>query len=195
MKTIVLLIAASLFLASLSYSQNVGIGTTTPMAQLAVGSVSQFRVNSTGNLVMINNVPYSFPADTLNDTNQYLKNDGSGNLKWTPAPRPVMRVFSVAPIGISAWAIDNPADYGSGSNSNPTLTLHKGFTYQFSVNALGHPFRISNAPTSGIYNVGVTNNTEDNGIITFTVPMDAPATLYYYCTVHFTTMHGTLTIL
>ena len=195
MKTIVLLIAASLFLASLSYSQNVGIGTTTPMAQLAVGSVSQFRVNSTGNLVMINNVPYSFPADTLNDTNQYLKNDGSGNLTWAPAPRPVMRVFSVANFGASAWAIDNPGDYGSNNNLNPTLVLHKGFTYQFLVNGNGHPFMISNMASSGSYNVGVINNGISSGIITFTVPMDAPATLFYYCTIHTTVMKGTLTIL
>jgi hypothetical protein len=125
MKTSVLLIVATLFLASHAQAQNVGIGTSTPMAQLAVGSASQFRVNSTGNLVMINNVPYSFPADTLNDTNQYLKNDGSGNLKWAPAPRPVMRVFAVANFGASAWAIDNNADYGSNNNQNPTLTLHK----------------------------------------------------------------------
>jgi plastocyanin len=195
MKTLVLLIIATIFLASNMQSQNVGIGTTTPMAQLAVGSASQFRVSSTGNLIRINNVPYSFPADTLNDTNQYLKNDGSGNLTWTPAPRPVVRIFSAVAVGISAWAIDNPADYGSNNNQNPTLTLQKGFTYRFTINAPGHPFMISTAPSSGSYNIGVSNNGEDVGIITFTVPMDAPATLYYYCTAHNTAMKGILNIL
>ncbi len=191
MKTIVLVIA-TILLATHSQSQNVGIGTTTPMSQLSVGSASQFRVNSSGNIVMINNIPYSFPA--VQGTNQYLKNDGSGNLTWAPATRPVVRIFSAVPSGTSAWLIDNAADYGSGSNANPGLTLHKGFTYQFSINAVGHPFTISNSPSSGSYNVGVSNNGEDSGIITFTVPMDAPATLFYYCSMHPTTMKGTLTI-
>ena len=67
-----------------SHSQNVGIGTLTPMDQLSVGSSSQFRVSNTGNLVRINNIPYSFPS--AQGTNQYLKNDGAGNLTWAPAP-------------------------------------------------------------------------------------------------------------
>jgi plastocyanin len=193
MKTIVLFIAASFLLVSHAQSQNVGIGTTTPLSRLSVGSLSQFQVNDTGNLVRINNIPYSFPV--AQGANQYLKNDGAGNLSWAPVARPVVRIFSVVNFIASAWAIDNNSDYGSNSNLNPTLTLHKGFTYQFVINGNGHPFMISNAPSSGSYNVGVTNNGISSGIISFTVPMDAPATLYYYCTIHTTIMKGTLTIL
>lgn len=190
-KLIALLVA--FLVTANSYSQNVGIGTTTPMAQLSVGSNSQFRVNSTGNIVRINNIPYSFPA--AQGENQYLKNDGAGNLTWAPVARPVVRVFSVVPNGtFSAWLIDNTTDYASGSNADPTLVLHKGFTYQFNINAPGHPFFISDTPGMGQYTVGITNNGITSGTITFTVPMDAPSTLYYYCSVH-GAMNGTLTIL
>lgn len=189
-------ITTLLFLFTLlaqTLAQNVGIGTTTPMAQLSVGNNSQFRVNTTGNIIRINDVQYSFPS-LQSVGQQYLRNDGAGNLTWGAVSRPVVRIFSITASGITNYLIDNPADYGSGSNADPTLVLQRGFTYQFSINATGHPFTISNAPTSGVYNVGVTNNGEDNGIISFTVPMDAPSTLYYYCAIHNTSMNGTFLI-
>jgi hypothetical protein len=193
MKTKLIALMVALIVTSHLQSQNVGIGTTTPMAQLSVGNDSQFRVNSTGNIVRINNVIYSFPSSQ--GINQYLKNDGAGNLSWAPASRPVSRVFSVVPNGtFSAWLIDATTDYVSGSNADPTLVLVRGLTYQFSINATGHPFWITATPGSGSFSVGVTNNGTSNGTITFTVPMDAPTTLYYYCSVH-AAMNGTLTIL
>jgi hypothetical protein len=192
MKRLFIAIVVVLLLVTNSKAQNVGIGTTTPLEQLSVGSSSQFRVNSSGNLVRINNIPYSFPS--IQGTNQYLKNDGSGNLTWEPAPRPVVRIFSLVPQpGFANWLIDNAADYESGSNADPTLVLQRGFTYQFNINAPGHPFFISNTPGTGAYTVGITNNGIMNGTITFTVPMDAPATLFYYCNVH-AAMNGTITI-
>lgn len=178
-------------------AQNVGIGTATPLAQLSVGSSSQFQVNSTGNLIRINNVPYSFPS-VQGGSNQILRNDGSGNLVWSavpaaPAvPRPVVRIFNLTGDFVS-WLIDNPSDYNSGSNANPTLVLQRGFTYQFSVNAPGHPFRIALTDLGAPYTIGITNNDASVGVVTFTVPMDAPAILYYYCTFH-SSMKGIINI-
>lgn len=168
-----------------SNAQNVGIGTITPMAQLSVGSASQFQVNSSGNLIRINNVPYTFPS-VQGAANQILKNDGSGNLIWSDVPsmaRPIVRIFSLVAIGFT-WAIDNASDYNSGSNINPILVLHRGFTYQFNVNAPGHPFRIAITDLGLPYTVGITNNDVQIGVLTFTVPVDAPATLFYYCIPH-----------
>src|SRR6186997_2585161 len=105
MKHFYLLLIATLFLRTQTHSQNVGIGTVTPIAKLSVGSASQFQVNNTGNIIRINDLPYSFP--TSQGTNQYLMNDGSGNLNWAPAPRPVVRVFTLLGNG-SDWLIDNP---------------------------------------------------------------------------------------
>jgi hypothetical protein len=47
-----------------------------------IGSSSQFRVNNSGNLVRINNIPYSFPSAQAVSPDMFMKNDGSGNLSW-----------------------------------------------------------------------------------------------------------------
>ncbi len=63
---------------------NVGIGNTSPAAKLSVGNTSEFRVNSTGDLSRVKNVPYSWPASNPGGTtgNFYLRNNGSGTLIW-----------------------------------------------------------------------------------------------------------------
>ena len=101
--------------------------------------------------------------------------------------------FNVSNDGAVAYLFDG--DGFSSQASNPTLYLKKGLTYEFIVNASGHPFRIqSTTGTSGTpYNDGVTNNGDDVGTVRFTVDMDAPATLYYQCTAH-AAMNGTITI-
>jgi hypothetical protein len=79
---------------------------------------------------------------------------------------------------------------GSGNVENATLTLYRGETYKFFVSAgLGpdaEPFFIRPTQTSGFdkndilnYNFGVINNGDSSGTITFTIPYNAPNTLYY----------------
>jgi hypothetical protein len=172
-------------------AQNVGIGTSNPLEKLSVGSNSEFRVDNTGNITRIRNLVYTFP--TVQGTNQYLKNDGAGNLTWEPAPKPVVHIFSIVNSGMTAWAIDNAADYQAATNLNPTLVLYRGFTYQFKITATGHPFRIAVSNGGAAYTTGLSLNTIDNGTITFTVPMDAPDNLFYYCTVH-AAMNGSFII-
>ena len=92
--------------------------------------------------------------------------------------------FNVTSNSSVAWLINNPSDYVSGSNVNPTLTLTRGMTYRFNVNVNGHPFRIASSSSGPAFNVGVTNNDVMNGTLTFKVPMDAPSQLYYYCLAH-----------
>ena len=80
---------------------------------------------------------------------------------------------------------------------NPTLTLVEGETYTFNIQALGHPFwikTVSSTGTENAYNNGVTNNGIANGTITFTVPYDAPSTLYYNCQFH-SSMAGEINII
>ena len=60
-------------------------------------------------------------------------------------------------------------------------------TYTFNVSTSGHPFYINTAQGTGTansYNSGVANNGAVSGSITFTVPSDAPNTLYYNCEFH-----------
>ncbi|HVJ16958.1 MAG TPA: hypothetical protein VM686_16065, partial [Polyangiaceae bacterium] len=96
--------------------------------------------------------------------------------------------LEVTNVGLTAYDID-------GEN-NPDLTLCRGNTYTFQVDALGHPFFIKTEPGIGEANQftdGVTNNGEDNGDVEFAVPNDAPDELHYNCGVH-AAMTGTLTI-
>ena len=61
----------------------------------------------------------------------------------------------------------------------------RGQRYAFLNNSGGnHPFQIQSDANSTAYNTGVTNNNATSGYITFNVPMDAPAHLYYKCSNH-----------
>ena len=66
----------------------------------------------------------------------------------------------------------------------PVLYLQRGTTYNFNMSTPGHPLRINVSNGGVAYNTGVTNNGIDSGTIIFTPTMDAPATLYYQCTIH-----------
>lgn len=88
---------------------------------------------------------------------------------------------------------------GTFTNANdPALTLARGGTYTFVMEYSGtHPFYIKSLDivgTNGAYNDGVTNNGALAGqTLTFTVPIDAPDTLYYRCSSH-SGMGGTINI-
>ncbi|MGC1514555.1 MAG: CHRD domain-containing protein [Maribacter sp.] len=101
--------------------------------------------------------------------------------------------YDVTNTGTSAYVL-NGGDLDNASN--PDLTLTRGMTYTFTVNASGHPFFIKTVQgntNANAYNSGVTNNGAQTGTISFTVPMDAPDTLFYNCQFH-SAMTGTFTI-
>ncbi|MDD5511813.1 MAG: hypothetical protein PHI12_13530, partial [Dehalococcoidales bacterium] len=72
---------ASPFMVS-DQSGNIGIGDTTPASLLTVGANDVFQVNSSGDIVKIKNVTYSWPS-SQGAVDTFLQNDGSGNLSWT----------------------------------------------------------------------------------------------------------------
>jgi hypothetical protein len=92
--------------------------------------------------------------------------------------------FNVTNTGTTAYIFNG----GSFSDANnPELTLKRGETYEFVVNASGHPFYIKTVQgntNSNAYNNGVSNNGAQQGTVTFTVPADAPDTLFYNCQFH-----------
>lgn len=101
--------------------------------------------------------------------------------------------FDVSNGGASAYVFN---DGGFTNANNPDLTLVRGETYTFTINSPGHPFYIKSSQgngTSNAYNSNVTNNGTADGTITFTVPDDAPDTLFYNCQFH-GAMTGTITI-
>jgi len=107
---------------------------------------------------------------------------------------PVAGRFSIVNSSSSAYVFTGS---GTSSDSNPTLYLTRGQTYEFVVNASGHPFYIktvSGTGTGNAYSDGVTNNGAETGTVTLAVQMDAPDTLYYNCSAH-SAMAGTIYIL
>ena len=89
------------------------------------------------------------------------------------------------------------------AKDNPAITLYRGNTYKFKIDAEGHPFYFMTEPvssglasdgsTSIVYTKGVANSGADKGTITFTVPSDAPDSLFYQCGNH-GAMHGVVKI-
>ncbi len=62
---------------------NVAIGHTNPLAKFTVGTSNQeFRVNSSGDLIRINNVPYTWPTTNATATGYVLSSTTGGTLSW-----------------------------------------------------------------------------------------------------------------
>jgi len=107
-------------------------------------------------------------------------------------PSPTL-LFRFSGVGNTAYNVQGPGFPASGSQ-NATIVLYRGFTYDLhSVSGATHPLRIQ--ATTGLgqsaYTTGVTGS--ESGLQSFTVPMNAPNTLYYQCTVH-SAMNGTFDI-
>lgn len=92
----------------------------------------------------------------------------------------------------------NSVGYQIDGVTNAPLTLTRGYTYAFKINASGHPLwmqRTGNAYNiSNLWTLGVSNNGAQIGTIIFTVPTSAPDTLYYQCQYH-PLMYGVMTII
>jgi hypothetical protein len=71
---------------------------------------------------------------------------------------------------------------GIADVANPSITLVRGYTYNFNINTPGDSFYIKTAKVTGTgsqYTNGIAGNGTSGGVITFTVPQDAPSVLYY----------------
>jgi len=128
---------------------------------------------------------------------------------WIPEGPGSIEIDSVGPSAVVEYSVENLAQGAYNftqreNENNPILTLYRGNTYKFNVNAKGHPFWIMTEPykskistdgsTSTIFDTGVINNGADEGTVTFTVPTTgAPDTLYYQCGNH-DAMYGILQI-
>lgn len=100
--------------------------------------------------------------------------------------------LSVSNSGATAWVIDG--------QSNPSLTLVRGDTYQFNLQAVSaiHPFYIKTSNSTGSGNqftMGVTNNgATGSATLTFVVPAAAPDSLHYNCGNH-SAMNGPIAVM
>ena len=121
--------------------------------------------------------------------------DGADGADGAPGSMPTVMEMSVT---VSSM------DFYIDGLQQPEVGLYRGFTYTFEQSASSnspHPLRLSTTSdgTHGggsQYTDGVTytGTQGSNGLLTFTVPLDAPDTLYYYCQNH-AGMGGTIQIL
>ena len=91
---------------------------------------------------------------------------------------------------------------GTRSGDNPNIgPMYRGGTYTFNITATGHPLYLTTDNGTnfaqgayfGEYTNGVTGSRTDSGTLTFTVPSNAPNTLYYQCGNH-SAMRGQIII-
>lgn len=111
---------------------------------------------------------------------------------WLPAGPDSVDVFTGTVPLTDAWEVtrgQTAYTFSDVPGQNPTLTLVRGGNYTFTVNQTGTPFYIQAAPgisglMPGTNNIssrtvlGVTNNGEDNGTVTFDVPLKDAQSFY-----------------
>ena len=125
---------------------------------------------------------------------------------WVPEGPSVVSVDITKPGSVSVIKVKNNAagayNFSGYTGDNPTLTLYRGNTYKFEVEAKGHPFYIKTEKISGSTkqydSEHVDNNGAMQGTVTFTVPKsdsssDLPDILFYACGNH-TSMQGNILI-
>jgi len=143
---------------------------------IKAGNTEQIMLGVTSSLATINSVSASFSI-----VYNILANGTGSNI--LPIPGNHQKSFVITNTNSSSFDFE-------GIGSNPTLTLFRGETYKFNVDAietfggLEYPFWIRTQQIEGIgerfdYNIGMVNNGDSRGTITFTVPYNAPNKLYY----------------
>ncbi len=187
--------------SSINVFQTVGAdtGSTTADSQtdtLTIAGGTNITTSITGDTCTINfsgSLTTTFAA--LTDTNVTGIAQGD-SLFWNGSS------WTVTRSPITWWELDanGASDYTftgpgfSAATNDPTLYLMRGMTYAFDNNTGGnHPFRIQS--TQGLSGTPYTTGQSGSGtaVLYFTVPMDAPAVLYYQCTIH-AAMQGQINI-
>jgi len=156
--------------------------------------------NSYSTVYVGTNTYLTFTAGSSNYSSLGPTNPNLPKIMWGCADNSAQRIYygTENVLGSTSYTVVNSgaSAYTIDSANNPTLDLKRGWTYTFAVNSPGHPFWIKTAAVTGTgsaYSTGVTNNGIEDGSITFTVPLNAPDTLYYICQFH-SAMQGTINI-
>jgi hypothetical protein len=137
----------------------------------STNSIDYFQYINSDRLILAPGGQITFPDNTVQT---------SANILW-----------SISASGSSDYVFSGPGIV-SGNTNDPVLYLYRGFTYTF-VNTTGssHPFAIRVSNGGADYTSGVSGS--QTGTQTFVVPMNAPSTLYYQCTIH-SSMGNTINI-
>ena len=175
-------------------------GTTTADSDtdsLTISGGTDIATAITGDTVTINytGTPVTtFAALTDTDLSGIVKGDSIywNNTDWVVSRSPVIW-WNLNSSGASDYTFSGPGF--TGAVNDPTLYVYRGFTYIFdnSVQGGAHPFRIQS--TQGLTGTPYVAGQSGSGsnILYWTVPLDAPAALYYQCTLH-SAMNGTINV-
>ena len=178
---------------SLDASNNLELPTG---AEIKIGT-KRIKLDTNGELQVAND------GTTFEDVDRGFKRQGSSapagasvikgyNNATVYKPSPTL-LYSFSAVGQSNYTVNGPG-LPSGGSTDPNIILYRGFTYDFN-NTTGssHPLRIQS--TTGLsgtpYTTGLSGS--QTAMQSFTVPFDAPTTLYYQCTIH-SDMNGTIEI-
>ena len=171
---------------------NIGnIGTNAWYAQI---NGSNGNIDTRGNITAVGSLTaggLTYP--TANGASgQVLTSTGSGGVTWADVSGSAI-TWTLGASGSDHFTFSGP---GFPTTTNdPALYVMRGMTYAFDNTANGttHPFRIQS--TTGTSGTPYTSGTSGSGtsILYWTVPMNAPNTLYYQCTSH-SLMQGTITV-
>jgi len=167
------------------YSTSSGISTNSTYAGYATtAGISTIAQNLTGNPnITVSSINSSGIATIGILTATSLYGDASYTVsgKWTVTGDGYDFFFTG--IGFT-----NPS-----GTADPVLYLARGLTYHIVNSTPDHPFEIRNQNNGTSYNNGVVGNGQTMTTIKFTVPFNAPNTLYYQCPDH-TGMGNTIRI-
>ena len=168
------------------------------------GIIKWYRIEGQTETLINNTQSYTLTPDDVGNKIycdvEYTDTNGTEMMKTWHSP--IIRDTNTLTISSAtgAYRVDT-----RGNEDYPTLFLEKGITYTINLSVSGHPFRIQkNSEKEGgvLYNKGLSYSDgsegqaaqdKDSGTLTFTVPLDAPDTLYYRCRDH-DSMFGTIKI-
>ena len=152
-----------------TFGSNVTVNGTLEADQVVTSGTGALTFDSASTITFTAPDGYTFNGDDLSL-------EGNASIRHT---------FDVVNNGSTDNQFTDSANHWFPTAENdPVLYLRRGETYVFDVDASTHPFEIRVSNGGAAYSTGVTNNASDVGQVIFKVPMSAPATLYYQCTVH-----------
>ena len=175
-------------------------GSTTANSQsdtLTIAGGTNISTAVSGDTLTVNfdgTITTTFAALTDTDVTGITQGDSLfyNGTSWTIVRSPITW-WEINANGSSDFTFNGPGF--SAATNDPTIYVHRGFTYAFdnSVQGGAHPFRIQS--TQGLSGTPYTTGQSGSGttVLYWTVPMDAPTTLYYQCTLH-AAMQGTINV-
>ena len=176
-------------------------GSTTANSQtdtLTIAGGTNITTSVTGDTLTVDfsgTLTTTFSALTDTDVGTLVQGDSLfyNGTNWIPTKSP-LTWWEVNASGSSDYTIAGPGF--ATATADPTLYVMRGFTYAFdnTIQASAHPFRIQSS--QGLSGTPYTDGQTGSGtaVLYWTVPMDAPNTLYYQCTLH-AAMQGTINVI